>query len=56
MENNFITISQLNNVIQRIFYAEEMLHNITIMGEISGFKISGNHAYFMMKDEEAASK
>ncbi len=54
MENNFITISQLNNVIQRIFYAEEMLHNITIMGEISGFKISGNHAYFTMKDEEAA--
>ena len=54
MADNFIKVSQLNNVIQRIFYAEEMLHNITIMGEISGFKISGNHAYFALKDEEAA--
>ena len=54
MENNFIKVSELNNVIKRIFYAEEMLHNIVILGEVSGFKISGNHAYFALKDEEAA--
>ena len=53
-ENNIIKVSQLNNVIKNIFYAEEMLHNIVIMGEISGFKISGAHAYFALKDEESA--
>ena len=53
-ENNIIKVSQLNNVIKNIFYAEEMLHNIVIMGEISGFKISGPHAYFALKDEESA--
>ena len=54
MENNYIKVSELNNVIKRIFYAEEMLHNIVLLGEVSGFKISGNHAYFALKDEEAA--
>ncbi|MBE5762894.1 MAG: exodeoxyribonuclease VII large subunit [Clostridiales bacterium] len=53
-ESNIIKVSQLNNVIKNIFYAEEMLHNIVIMGEISGFKISGQHAYFALKDEESA--
>ena len=54
MENNYIKVSELNKVIQRIFYAEEMLHGIVILGEVSGFKISGNHAYFNLKDEESA--
>ena len=54
MPDNLITVSQLNNVIKRIFYAEEMLHNIVIVGEVSGFKISGAHAYFALKDEESA--
>ena len=54
MPDNIITVSQLNNVIRRIFYAEEMLHGIVIIGEVSGFKRSGNHAYFALKDEEAA--
>jgi len=53
-ENNFITVTQLNNVIKRIFIAEEMLHNIVIVGEISGFKTSGDHAYFALKDENCA--
>ncbi len=54
MPDNIIKVSELNNVIKRIFYAEEMLHNITIVGEVSGFKISGQHAYFALKDEESA--
>lgn len=49
-----ITVSQLNNWIHGVFVAEELLHNIVVAGEVSGFKISGYHAYFTLKDAGAA--
>ena len=49
-----ITVSQLNNWIHNVFVAEELLHNIVVLGEVSGFKISGPHAYFTLKDSGAA--
>ncbi len=53
-EKNFITVSQLGNYIKRIFDAEEMLHNISIFGEISAYKLyRGDTAYFSLKDEDA---
>jgi len=53
-EENFITVSQLGNYIKKIFDAEEMLHNISIFGEISAYKLyRGDTAYFSLKDEDA---
>ncbi len=53
-EKNFITVSQLGNYIKKIFDAEEMLHNISIFGEISAYKLyRGDTAYFSLKDEDA---
>ncbi len=54
MPDNIVKVSELNNVIRRIFLAEGMLHNITVLGEISGFKFSGPHAYFALKDADCA--
>lgn len=51
---NFISVTEFNNVVKRIFNAEEMLKNIAIQGEVSGFKISGEHAYFAVKDQNSA--
>ena len=51
---NFITVSQLGNYIKNIFDNEEMLHNISIFGEISAYKVyRGDTAYFSIKDENA---
>ena len=53
-EQNFITVSQLGTYIKRIFDSEEMLHNISIFGEISAYKLyRGDTAYFTLKDENA---
>lgn len=49
-----ITVSQLNNYIKQVFEAEEFLHNIIVMGEISGVKKSGNMTFFTLKDEGAS--
>lgn len=48
-----VTVTEFCTVIKRIFYAEEMLHNIAIVGEISGFRSSGAHSYFNLKDSGA---
>lgn len=53
-EKNFITVSELGNCIKKIFDSEEMLHNISIFGEISAYKLyRGDTAYFSIKDEGA---
>jgi exodeoxyribonuclease VII large subunit len=48
-----LSVSEISNIITRIFDAEEMLHDIKIYGEISGFQIVRGHAYFSIKDENA---
>jgi exodeoxyribonuclease VII large subunit len=50
---NPISVSQLNTYIKQIFEAEELLHNIYVIGEISGIKLGGNVTYFDIKDEDA---
>lgn len=52
MNNNIISVTVLNNVINMIFKAEEHLHDIQVAGEISGFKIFKGHGYFTLKDEK----
>lgn len=49
----FITVAQLNGYIRNILHAEEMLQGVLVLGEVSGFKISGQHAYFTLKDGDA---
>ena len=53
MDGNILNVTTLNNYINSIFRAEELLHNINVAGEISGFKITKGHAYFTLKDENS---
>lgn len=46
-----LSVSELNNLIKNIFDSEEMLFNISVLGEISSFKITRGIAYFTIKDE-----
>ena len=48
-----ITVSKLNTYIKQIFDAEELLHNIPVVGEVFGVSISRNVIYFSLKDEDA---
>lgn len=48
-----ISVSQLAFYIKNIFEAEELLYNISVVGEVSGLKIVRGIAYFDIKDEAA---
>lgn len=48
-----ITVSQLTNYIKQIFEAEELLFNISVIGEVSSFKLVRGVAYFDLKDESS---
>ena len=49
-----ITVTQLNTYVKQIFDAEELLHGISVVGEISGWSIARGTAYFTLKDEGSA--
>lgn len=49
-----IKVSQLNGYIKKIFDAEELLHNIPVVGEVFGVSTSRNIMYFSLRDEEAS--
>jgi exodeoxyribonuclease VII large subunit len=53
LEEIIVSVHELNDVINRIFKSEEMLHGVCVAGEISGISVSGPHAYFTLKDELA---
>lgn len=53
MEKKALTVSQVGTYIKNIFDAEEMLHDIDVVGEISGFSITRDIAYFSLKDENS---
>ncbi len=49
-----ITVSQLNNYIKRVLGTDPMLYNISVLGEISGFKRhTSGHVYFTLKDQNS---
>ena len=54
MFNKTLSVEDLNGYIHSIFDAEEMLQGVSVFGEVSGFKISGAHAYFTIKGRDAA--
>lgn len=49
-----ITVTKLNTYINQIFDAEELLHNIPVVGEIFGISSSRNVFYFSLKDESSS--
>lgn len=49
-----ITVSQLSTYVKQIFDAEELLHGISVVGEISGWSNVRGTAYFTLKDEASA--
>ena len=51
MENNILSVSQLNNYLKGIIDSEVMLKNIAVSGEVSGYTIVRGIAYFTLKDE-----
>ncbi|MEG1608407.1 MAG: exodeoxyribonuclease VII large subunit [Clostridia bacterium] len=50
---NIINVSILTGYIHNVFVAEEMLHDVCVCGEISGYKAYGLHSYFTLKDENS---
>jgi exodeoxyribonuclease VII large subunit len=53
---DYITVGMLNAYITRILDNDEILQNIWLKGEISGFRLyqQSGHIYFTLKDEDAA--
>lgn len=51
--SDFVSVSLLTGYIKNIIAAEDILHDIKLVGEVSGLRCSGPHAYFTLKDEGA---
>ncbi len=51
--NGAISVTKFNSYIKNIFDNEELLHNISVVGEIFGVSVSRNVIYFSLKDENA---
>jgi exodeoxyribonuclease VII large subunit len=54
--NEYLSVSQLNHYINRLLVGDDLLQDFWLKGEISGFRLyqQSGHAYFTLKDEEAA--
>ncbi|MBO4412464.1 MAG: exodeoxyribonuclease VII large subunit [Clostridia bacterium] len=52
-QDNAISVSTLCSYIKKIFDAEELLHNISVYGEVSDFKLVRGNAYFKLKDADS---
>lgn len=48
-----LSVSDISKYITQIFDSEELLHNVKVYGEISGFGIVRGNAYFSIKDENS---
>ena len=55
MENNILSITQVNEYIRAQMDRDPLLSGVAVRGEISNYKLypSGHH-YFTLKDENAA--
>lgn len=54
MKTLTLSVLQFNTFVKNILDAEVFLSNISIVGEVTNFKLSGGNAYFDLKDENAA--
>ncbi len=56
-QEKIFTVSSITHHIQMMFNTDPLLHNITIIGEISNFKYhSSGHMYFVLKDDQCQIK
>ncbi len=53
MSNKFVSVTVLTGYINNIISSEDLLHDISLAGEVSGIRCSGAHAYFTLKDENS---
>lgn len=49
----YLTVEELNYYINHIFNEEELLHNVPVVGEVSGCSLVAGHCYFTLKDKAA---
>ncbi len=56
MAKDFLTVEELNFYINNLFLEEELLHNVPVLGEVSGCSVVGGHCYFTLKDDKAQVK
>lgn len=49
-----LTVTQLNEYIKLAICKQDFLQRVTVFGEVSAFKFSGAHAYFVLKDKDGA--
>lgn len=56
MDNNYLSVRQLNLYVRSLIDGDARLSNITVAGEISNFKnhYASGHLYFTLKDKDAA--
>lgn len=55
-KRDYITVEELNFYINNVFLNEELLHNVPVVGEVSGCSTVGGHCYFTLKDAKAQIK
>ena len=55
MEQQTLTVTELNNYIKGLLDLDPMLGNVSVRGELSNYKVypSGHH-YFTLKDSESS--
>ena len=51
MEEKYLTVTQINNYINRKLKGDDILKNVYIRGELSNYKTyPSGHSYFTLKD------
>ncbi len=55
MQQQIITVSQINNYIKQMMDSDHVLRQVAVSGEISNYKLyASGHHYFSLKDEGGA--
>ncbi|MFW5780628.1 MAG: exodeoxyribonuclease VII large subunit [Bacillota bacterium] len=50
-KKNYLTVEEFNTYVNNIFNQEELLHNVPVVGEVSGCSFVSGHCYFTLKDK-----
>ena len=53
MDRTYITVSELNFYLSDLIQKEELLHNLSVMGEVSGVSVKNHNLYCILKDDGA---
>jgi exodeoxyribonuclease VII large subunit len=57
LNKKVFSVTNITKYIQQLFSSDPMLHNVTIIGELSNFKYhSSGHMYFVLKDDKSQIK